>query len=324
MKSTQVFKFICLIFLSFCLTSCSVLFSGKTQNIHINTQPNNAKILLDHNYVGNSPRTIEVRKKMGPTEITISKEGFVDTTFRLKKKISKLALLSVFNVWIDVIAGTALRYKHEYYNVNLTSLDKEYRNAFHKPRSMFYIIKMDGDTIFTQPFININAGYYSGEVKNIEFVDITGGNQKIDPSLVRKIKTQTKNVILNSAEVIGDGYMDYVITYLNVPYNQSEKYNVATYMVEFLENEKLHLVWSTLDTDAIDEDGNSRNIISGNYYLYEEGKSLVKLDYINSKKVILKYFNNYPEIIKMLKANPDSFSIWDYFFDRRYDLENKN
>lgn len=90
-------------------TSCATVFTGTTQRMTINSEPQNAKLYLNGNFVGTTPYTGSF-KKSKDYNITVKKEGYVPGTAVASRSLNAVAILNLTSPisWIIDIATGAL------------------------------------------------------------------------------------------------------------------------------------------------------------------------------------------------------------------------
>jgi hypothetical protein len=111
---------------SFLLTSCATILSGRYQKVTINSEPPNADLYLEGNRIGTTGTQISIRKKYANyREFTIKKEGYADTTWKAAGTLEPTFYIGVlppaFGIpcFIDIIAETAIKIKEPVQTVKL-------------------------------------------------------------------------------------------------------------------------------------------------------------------------------------------------------------
>ena len=122
------------------MASCATIFSGTSQSIQINSEPEGAAIWLDGFEVGVTPAAIEVEKPAMAKDkrITLKLEGYKDRNFVLKKSFDMVTLLNLFtgNIGfaVDLLTGALWEYSIAEYDITLkpsgeTALLKELKRT---------------------------------------------------------------------------------------------------------------------------------------------------------------------------------------------------
>jgi len=116
---------------AFLLTSCATLFTGSTDNITINSEPEGAMILVEGIELGRTPATVTVKRPgLGNKTVTLQLEGYEDRVFILQKEFNVIALLNFggFVGWIvDIATGAVMKYNPKNYDMKLRPKNTTYR-----------------------------------------------------------------------------------------------------------------------------------------------------------------------------------------------------
>lgn len=110
------------------LSGCATLFTGDTQIVNIHSNPDNANVQINGTDYSRTPLLANVKKNK-VTIVTISKEGYKSTTFRLNSEISPVIMLGIYPglglpVTTDLVNGNAYNYVPNYYKINLEKIQK--------------------------------------------------------------------------------------------------------------------------------------------------------------------------------------------------------
>ena len=105
-------------------TSCATLFTGTTQSVTIDSQPQGANIVIDGQLVGTTPARVRLERDMNAIfddgkYIRLEKDGFMPDGYVLGADIEPFSVLNMFNVFfwaIDGATGALMRYDSDYYN----------------------------------------------------------------------------------------------------------------------------------------------------------------------------------------------------------------
>ena len=123
----------------FLLTSgCGTLFSGLSQTVTIQSEPQGAKIYLDGQYVGDTPVRVEVdRETFSSKVVTMKKEGYHTKQFHLYKTVNSVALLNLTSMpsWTtDAVTGNVIEYSPAHYYIEMNKEDGEAVSRFRQNR----------------------------------------------------------------------------------------------------------------------------------------------------------------------------------------------
>lgn len=96
--------------------SCATITKDDSQPVSFSSEPQGADVSLNNVTVGTTPATIMVKRKMGKTMVTISKEGYKTETFPLDKSLSGMTFGNIIfggliGVGVDVATGKASNYQ---------------------------------------------------------------------------------------------------------------------------------------------------------------------------------------------------------------------
>lgn len=103
--------------------SCATIFTGTSQNIHFNSEPKGARIIINGLEMGRTPASIKLSKPgFSNTTVTLRLESYEDRTFILDKSfnvISVINFLGIFPWVIDLATGAFMNYSPDGYDVTL-------------------------------------------------------------------------------------------------------------------------------------------------------------------------------------------------------------
>lgn len=104
--------------------SCATLFTGTTDNVYIQTQPEGAKILVEGLDMGTTPSTIPLKRPgLSDKQVTLRLDGYEDRVFVLQSEFNAVSILNLFGVigWgIDIATGAIKKYNPRNYDIELT------------------------------------------------------------------------------------------------------------------------------------------------------------------------------------------------------------
>jgi len=127
MKQKKIIMILTLGLFGLLITSCATIMQGTTQDIGVSSSPIKATVKLDGVIKGETPLTLEIKRKKGGT-IRIEKEGYEPAEIILTKKMSGWVFGNIIfggipGLIIDLVAGGTYQLKPESINVNLTKVD---------------------------------------------------------------------------------------------------------------------------------------------------------------------------------------------------------
>lgn len=126
----QSIKCILLVLFSITLTSCASLFTGTSDNITINSEPEGATILVEGIDYGSTPATISVKRPgLSDKQITLQLDGYEDRVFTLQKEFNVVSIINLGNIlaWgIDIGTGAVMKYNPRNYNMELKPEESTY------------------------------------------------------------------------------------------------------------------------------------------------------------------------------------------------------
>lgn len=106
------------------LSGCATLFTGTTQSVTIDSQPQGANIIVDGQLVGTTPARVRLDRDLNAIFddgkfIRLEKDGYVPDGYILGADIEPFSVLNMFNVFfwaVDGATGALMRYDSDYYN----------------------------------------------------------------------------------------------------------------------------------------------------------------------------------------------------------------
>ena len=109
------------------LSSCATLFTGTTQSVTIDSQPQGANIIVDGQLVGTTPARVRLDRDLNAIFddgkfIRLEKDGYAPDGYILGADIEPFSALNMFNVFfwaVDAATGALMRYDSDYYNFML-------------------------------------------------------------------------------------------------------------------------------------------------------------------------------------------------------------
>ena len=111
-----------LLVFSILLSSCATIFTGTSDTLVINSQPEGARVLINGIEQGRTPATISVKRKLGETIVDLRLDGYENRTFVLGQEfngVSVINLLCVLCWGIDAATGAMKKYNPKGYEMTL-------------------------------------------------------------------------------------------------------------------------------------------------------------------------------------------------------------
>jgi hypothetical protein len=105
------------------ITGCATLFTGTSDDIYINSNPQGAEIFIDGLKVGKTPATVTVKRPgFSDKEVVLKLDGYERRIFILKKSFNAVAILNLGSLvgWIiDFATGSIFKYDPKSYEIDL-------------------------------------------------------------------------------------------------------------------------------------------------------------------------------------------------------------
>jgi len=115
------------------LSSCATLFTGTTQSVTIDSQPQGANIVIDGQFIGTTPARVRLNRDLNAIfddgkYIRLEKDGYVPDGYILGADIEPFSVLNMFIpfFWaVDGVTGALMKYDSDYYNFLLMPYDAD-------------------------------------------------------------------------------------------------------------------------------------------------------------------------------------------------------
>ncbi len=106
------------------LSGCATLFTGTTQSVTIDSEPQGANIVVDGQLLGTTPARVRLNRDLNAflddgKYIRLEKDGFVPDGYILGADIEPYSILNTVMLFfwaIDGATGALMRYDSDYYN----------------------------------------------------------------------------------------------------------------------------------------------------------------------------------------------------------------
>ncbi|MDP4115646.1 MAG: PEGA domain-containing protein [Bacteroidota bacterium] len=122
-------NFVIILLCSVLLCSCSTVFNTPTQEITINSNPPNAKLVIDGKKFGTTPQIVNIERGINHV-IKFELPGYEPYEIQTTKKLSSWLWLNVFNGFlpgfiVDYLSGSHFYIFPESVNATLTPVPKK-------------------------------------------------------------------------------------------------------------------------------------------------------------------------------------------------------
>ena len=132
---------------AFLLSACATIFTGTTDSITFDSEMGPLRVFIDGEYIGETPVTTTVKRKLGNTKplVRFEKDGFVTQEYPLKKSFNWIAISDISSLilsgGIDLLTGAIMEYDPLHYNIVLLPEDGNKQGAYkRKIRVNFFVI----------------------------------------------------------------------------------------------------------------------------------------------------------------------------------------
>ncbi len=103
------------------LFGSATIFSGTSQSIAINSEPEGANVYIDGQLRGKTPLSFNMKKSLSSHDIRVQKDGYNDVNRMLEKSYDPVAILNI--IWdistTDMLTGAAFEYAPNNYMFQL-------------------------------------------------------------------------------------------------------------------------------------------------------------------------------------------------------------
>ncbi|HXH75807.1 MAG TPA: PEGA domain-containing protein [Bacteriovoracaceae bacterium] len=114
-------------------SGCGSLFSGTSETVNINSNPEKAKVMINGGYMGLTPLTLSLSRDKD-YNILVKKEGYEEASAVLSRKFNAVALLNTIGLlcWVvDFVTGGLWKFDRNNVGVELEPVKKaELKNSF--------------------------------------------------------------------------------------------------------------------------------------------------------------------------------------------------
>lgn len=109
--------------------SCATIFSGTTDDVTFESEPEGATVYIDGVQRGRTPTTIEVNRDTSQPRVRLELDGYQTEQFRLQRNFNTVSILNLGNLifWgVDLISGAVYRYSPTSYSIMLSQSESAF------------------------------------------------------------------------------------------------------------------------------------------------------------------------------------------------------
>lgn len=108
----------------FMFSSCATLFTGTSDLISFNTDPEGAKVIIDGIEVCKTPCTANIKRKLGDKFVEFKLDGYETRLITLDSEFNPVTLLNIaigglIGFGIDLATGSIMKYGRRAYDIEL-------------------------------------------------------------------------------------------------------------------------------------------------------------------------------------------------------------
>ncbi|MCF8336091.1 MAG: hypothetical protein K9H65_05780 [Bacteroidales bacterium] len=110
---------------TFILSSCATVFTGTSDMIQFETEPEGVSVVKNNMEICETPCSHEIERDLSDVYVTFEKSGYENKRIKLERKFNVVSVLNFGNMlgWgIDAVTGAVFKYEPTYYDLEL---DKE-------------------------------------------------------------------------------------------------------------------------------------------------------------------------------------------------------
>ena len=111
-----------LLVVSLLLSSCATIFTGTSDTIMIDSEPEGARVLINGIEQGRTPATVNVKRKLGETFVELRLDGYENRTFVLGQEFNNVSIINLLCLlcWgVDAATGAIKKYNPNGYEMTL-------------------------------------------------------------------------------------------------------------------------------------------------------------------------------------------------------------
>jgi hypothetical protein len=104
------------------IAGCGTLFTGTSDTIQFNSEPQGATVMIDGVERGTTPVEVSVSRSLNDKMVTFERDGYQDRTITLQKEFNVISILNLGNLlfWgIDAVTGAVFKYSPKQYNIEM-------------------------------------------------------------------------------------------------------------------------------------------------------------------------------------------------------------
>lgn len=108
--------------IALCVSSCATLFTGTSDKISFQSEPQGAKVFVKGIERCTTPCKVSISRSLSATEAQMSLPGYEKKTFELTRAFNGVSLLNFFGLigWgVDAATGAVMKYDTKGYNFEM-------------------------------------------------------------------------------------------------------------------------------------------------------------------------------------------------------------
>lgn len=108
--------------LFFLFTGCATILTGNKDYIKFESMPDSSDVSINGIYKGKTPLYIPIERSMSHVPVSITKPGYKESNFELRRNINIITCFNFFFPWgiiVDIISGSIFIYSPSYYYLKL-------------------------------------------------------------------------------------------------------------------------------------------------------------------------------------------------------------
>jgi len=291
-------------------TSCATIYTGTKQIVHFDSSEQGAEVYLNDDKIGTTPFTYRIKRKASKQEIKITKKNYEDYTANLNKDFRPISILSTIYIPVDFVTGAAWKYKEEYINADLVRSSDKQTNDIRK--SLFYIVKNDGDTIYTEPD-------HTWSKKYLKYTTLDGVSSKMQWESINEHQN-----LDYGRSFLGFAFLQFklkdvygVNKFSVIPVDSTKRKTFIRPMRIIAKNGDYSIMEDQYTKSHYNGDGSG---VSYKYFVYYLYKGKIEQEEIKNKncvEITQKYFSNNTELISMLKKKSKVKTFYKYYEEIR-------
>ena len=132
----NLFKNAVLLSVVFLLSGCATIFTGTSDQLHFNTNPEGAVVYKDGIRMCTTPCDVSMKRSVYRQNVTFKMDGYYTRVITLDQEFNVVSVLNLGSLigWaIDAATGSIMRYGIKSYDIRM---DKDQESALKHPRKI--------------------------------------------------------------------------------------------------------------------------------------------------------------------------------------------